>query len=203
MALTVPDTSERNRVPSSVPEASGSGPPGGPTVELHRLHGQVRAPTVTGTLTVEPMFALSSMARTMIDADPAMTGVQEYDQDARPVAGCQVLPPSVEISTPPTAPPPVSLAVPLTFTATPPGTVAPEAGEDTETVGPTVSVDLVARVSPLCRAAGCAPMSASRFTVACFIGVLAAPEPRSWLLSRPQDHCTVPAPKTSAPLGAR
>ena len=24
-----------------------------------------------------------------------------------------------------------------------------------------------------------------------------------WVLSSPQDHCTVPAPKTNAPLGAR
>src|SRR5689334_18415495 len=128
------------------------------------------------------MFALSSLARTSIDAAPAVTGVHEYDQEARPVAGCQVLPPSVETSTPPTTPP-VSVAVPLMFTATPAGRLALAAGEDAVTVGPTVSVDLVARVSPLCRVAGCAPMSASRLTVACFIGVLAAPVPRSWLLS--------------------
>jgi hypothetical protein len=148
------------------------------------------------------MFALSSVARTMIDADPGDTGVQEYDQEPRPVAGCQVVPPSVEASTPPATPPPLSVAVPLTFTARPTGTVAPAAGEDTETVGPTVSVDLVARVSPLCKVAGCAPVSASGLTVACFIGVLAAPDPRS-LLSSPQDHCTVPPPETSGPLGAR
>ncbi len=35
------------------------------------------------------------------------------------------------------------------------------------------------------------------------VGVLGGAGPRSWMASRPQDHWTVPAPKTSAPLGAR
>ena len=55
---------------------------------------------------------------------------------------------------------------------------------------------------------GWAPMSANRLTVAC--SMLGSGGLR-WVggaipgvqLARPQDHCTVPAPKTSAPLGAR
>ena len=40
------------------------------------------------------------------------------------VAGCQVLPPSVETSTPATTPPPVSVAVPVIVTALPSRAVA-------------------------------------------------------------------------------
>ena len=44
--------------------------------------------------------------------------------------------------------------------------------------------------SPSCSVRGCTPMSANRFTVACCIVRLACSLPRSWLLSRPQVHCT-------------
>ena len=50
-------------------------------------------------------------------------------------------------------------------------------------------------------------MSANRFTVACCMLTSddSGPfvETLSWVVSRPQDHWTVPAPKTIAPLGAR
>src|SRR3954447_21128124 len=55
----------------------------------------------------------------------------------------------------------------------------------------------------LWRVAGCTCMSASRLRVACCMGRLAVDGTRSCSVSRPQAHCTVPAPKTSAPLGAR
>ena len=106
------------------------------------------------------------------------------------------MPPSVETSTPATAPP-VSVAVPETVTAVPSVTVALLAGAVSVATGAVVSVVLVARVSPLAGANGCAPMSASRLTVAWRIVVFGA-LPIGFALSRPQDHCTVPAPKTSA-----
>ena len=46
-------------------------------------------------------------------------------------------------------------------------------------------------------------MSASRLTVACCIATLGAGRSPSCSLSSPQDHCTVPAPNTSAPLAWR
>ena len=67
-------------------------------------------------------------------------------------------------------------------------------------VGGVVSVDAVAGVSPDISVAGCTPMSANRFTVACCMAgsvLPVSPAP----LSRPHDHCTVPAPNTRAPLG--
>ena len=126
-----------------------------------------------------------------------------------PVAGCHVEPPSVETSTPATTPP-TSLAVPETVLFTPSCSVAPFAGEVTVAVGAVVSVDLLASVRPLDSAKGCAPMSAKRLTVACWmfgsgglpLGLVFGTS-HALVLSRPHDHCTVPAPKTRAPLGAR
>ena len=68
-----------------------------------------------------------------------------------------------------------------------------------------VSVDSVAATSPDISVTGWTfPMSASRLTVACCMFVLVAGwASPSWLEFRPQAHCTVPAPKTSAPLEAR
>ncbi len=118
-----------------------------------------------------------------------------------PVAGCHVLPPSSDTSTPPTTPP-VSAAVPVTVTRAPSATVLPAAGEVTAEDGGVVSVDAAARTSPAIGSYGWAPMSANRFTVACCITGSAA-WPLGLLASSPQLHCTVPAPKTSAPLAAR
>src|SRR5690242_9846812 len=92
------------------------------------LHGQVRDPMVTVRTASAPTFPLSSVARTRIVADPVVPGRHEYVQEARPVAGCQVAPSSVETSTPPTTPPPVSAAVPEMTVGEPAATVAPAAG---------------------------------------------------------------------------
>ncbi len=125
-----------------------------------------------------------------------------------PVAGCQVVPPSVETSTPATVPP-VSLAVPEIVTRDPSLTTVSCAGAEMVELGAVVSVDGEAAVRPLISVVACAPMSAKRFTVACCItGSGVAPDggpalAQALVTSRPHAHCTVPAPKTSAPLGAR
>ena len=64
------------------------------------------------------------------------------------VAGCQVLPPSVETSTPATTPPPASVAVPVIVTAAPSWRFAPTAGEVIVELGGAVSVDAVAARQP-------------------------------------------------------
>src|SRR6476659_4616088 len=76
--------------------------------------------------------------------------------------------------------------------------------------GAVASLDGAAATRPAPRVPGCAPMSPNRFTVACCTfgsGSLRLCSVRYWLhaltLARAQDHCTVPAPNTSAPLGAR
>src|SRR5260221_6143728 len=91
-------------------------------------------------------------------------------------------------------------------TAEPSERAAPWEGEVIVEVGGVVSVDAVAVVSPEIGEAGWAPMSANRLTVACCMarsgaGPPASPAPVG--LARPYDHCTVPAPNTRAPLGAR
>ena len=50
--------------------------------------------------------------------------------------------------------------------------------------------------------AGCAPMSASKFAVACCMFTSSLAPGVELLASRPHAHCTVPAPNTSAPEGA-
>ena len=69
-------------------------------------------------------------------------------------------------------------------------------------VGAVRLADADAAVRPLINVAGCAPMSAKRLTVACCMFRSTGP-PLRLLASRPQAHCTVPAPNTQAPLGAR
>ena len=75
-------------------------------------------------------------------------------------------PPSIETSTPPTTPPPVSAAVPDS-NGVPGCTVSPEAGEVMVETGGVVSVDADAGSNPACSVTGWTPMSANRFTVAC------------------------------------
>ena len=99
-------------------------------------------------------------------------------------------------------PPPVSAAVPVIVTGVPTWTTVPAAGEVIVDVGAVVSVEAVAATRPDCSESGCTPMSANRLTVACRMPDVGVVEPPSWLPSSPHDHCTVPAPKTSAPLGA-
>jgi hypothetical protein len=123
------------------------------------------------------------------------------------VAGCQLDPPSVETSTPATVPP-LSVAVPEIVTVAPSETAAPPDGLVIVELGAVVSVDAETAVSPLIKVVACAPMSAKRFTVACCItGSAVAPAggpllAHAFVVSRPHAHCTVPAPKTNAPLGA-
>src|SRR5689334_7584076 len=109
MPVIVPDVSAVNLTPTSVLEASES----------------AGVPGVTDTLADAgvPMFPLSSVARALIVAVPAAAGVHVYVHVPRPDAGCQVVPPSVETSTPPTTPP-RSLAVPEMPSALPAWTVA-------------------------------------------------------------------------------
>ena len=116
-----------------------------------------------------------------------------------PVAGCHVVPPSVDTSTPATTPPPVSEAVPEIVTCEPSDTVE---GTLTVEVGAVLSVDAEAAVRSDWIVPGWAPMSARRFSVACSM-LRSGAVLSGFQSSRPQAHCTVPAPNTRAPLGAR
>src|SRR5581483_10215565 len=114
------------------------------------------------------------------------------------VAGCQVVPLSVETSTPATTPPPLSVALPEIVVAVPSGIVAPGAGEAIVEVGAVVSVDLLAGTRPAISELGWAPISASRLTVACSrfgsgglpLGSVVS-DSQALMLARPHDHCTV------------
>src|SRR5207244_387983 len=100
---------------------------------------------------------------------PATVGVHVYVQLSRPAAGCHVAPPSMETSTPPIAPVTMELrsdAVPVIVTGTPLVATNPAAGDVTADTGAIVSSDASAATRSDCRAPGCTPMSASRFTVA-------------------------------------
>jgi hypothetical protein len=85
----------------------------------------------------------------------------------------------------------------------------PAAGLVIVDVGAVVSVDGDAAARPAMSVVAWAPMSAKRLTVACCMtgsgdAVVGGPLLfQAFVSSRPHDHCTVPAPNTSAPLGAR
>src|ERR1700690_1095216 len=102
----------------------------------------------------------------MVNVPAAPVGVQLYVQFARPGAGCQVVPPSVETSTAATVPP-VSVAVPVIVVWVPACTVPPETGEVMVELGGVVSVDFEAGTKPDCNVVGWTPMSANRLMVAC------------------------------------
>src|SRR5262249_21465397 len=175
MPVMVPATSAVNFTPIST---GLSGPPSTPTgvavlgqmVQLV-VHGDPEPPTDTVTPAEGiSRFPLSSTARLLIVTEPDVPEVfQLYVQLARPLAGCHVAPPLTETSTPPTTPPPPSVAVPLMVTVLPWVRIEPPVGETIVEVGAVVSVDAVAATSPAWRVAGCTPMSANRFTVACCI----------------------------------
>ncbi len=131
---------------------------------------------------------------------PGVEGVQEYAQLARPLAGCHVLPPSIDTSMPPTTPPPASVAVPLIVTGVPAVPEPPVVGVTIVDDGAVVSVEAVAVTRPDCSVFGCTPMSAKMLTVACCMLGSGAVLPRSWLASRPHAHWMEPALKTRAPL---
>src|SRR4051794_28710011 len=92
-----------------------------------KLEPQIEHGQVTLTVTSVPgasRLPVSSTARvfSVVDGPPCARHV--YAQLVVPlVTGCQVVPPSVEISTPATMPPPVSDAVPVIVTALPSATV--------------------------------------------------------------------------------
>ena len=143
---------------------------------MHGHAGVAGAATVVATAcdaTNPSMLPLSSAARLTIDAAPCAVGIHVYVQLSRPVAGCQVAPPSVETSTPATTPdgllvvvpPPASAAVPLIVTGVP--TCTGLEINVTVDVGAIVSLDALAARRPVIRLCGCTPMSANRFTVAC------------------------------------
>ena len=93
-----------------------------------RLDGDRRADAA-------PRLPLSSTARLRIVTAPELPGVQAYVHVPRPLAGCQVGPPSTVTSTPPTTPPPLSVAVPVIAVGTPLSAVKPFAGSVIVAVG--------------------------------------------------------------------
>src|SRR5262245_22897677 len=198
-----PSTTERNFTPISMGLASLIEGLAGVTDEFQIEQGNVRCPT----LMVRPapgvsVFTLSSMARDLMVWDPSAVGMNVKLHEVVPAARFQVVPPSTDTSTPATTPP-TSLAVPVTVTFDPTGTVAPAAGEVMVEVGAVWSVEVVGLTSPAWSVWGRAPMSASMLAVACCMRDWGAPPSRRWLSSRPHAHWQVPVPHTSAPLAAR
>ena len=96
----------------------------------------------------------------------------------------------------------VSDAVPVMVTVWPTGKEVPPVGVTIDETGATVSVDAVVRTSPDWIESGWMPISANRLTVACCMRGSTVELSLMWSLSSPHDHRVVPAPKTSAPLGA-
>src|SRR3954447_14741032 len=113
MPPMTPSTSVRKCTPSSTPCAALASPVEvcgtvGSANGFQIVHGQI---CTTGgvTFTATPpdgvsRLPLSSTPRVLMVASPCAEGVHTYDQLSRPTAGCHVVPPSVETSTPPTAP---------------------------------------------------------------------------------------------------
>src|SRR6185503_10117280 len=203
-----PSTSALNFVPSSIDAGSlSSSGAGGTAAALQMLHGHDGEEEMVIDTPADgvSMLPLSSNERLLIETLPLPLTVQLNDQAVVPAAGVHVAPPSVETSTPVTSPPPESAAVPLMVIGVPATIDEPLAGAVIVDPGGARSVDALAGTSPSCTCSvpGCAPMSANRLTVACCMRTSAGSEPRSCDASRPHAHCTVPAPKTSAPLLCR
>src|SRR5690242_10961158 len=133
MPLTTPATSLVNFTPSSTELVSpeSTSPALSVTFDPQIEHGQAMFTEVPPGVSVLP---LSSVARDSIVVDGLPCAVQVYDQVTLAAAGdmvvtgCQVLPPSVDTSTPATTPPP-SVAVPETVTLAPSARFAPAEGE--------------------------------------------------------------------------
>src|SRR5690348_4656241 len=182
MPVTLPETSDVNLTPTStppaVPESAFVGVTALPQME------QVQPTLIERPVEGVSTLPLSSTARVLMVVVGLPCATQLYDQLVVPVAGCHVVPPSVDTSTPATTPP-VSAAVPLTVILVPSATFVPAAGEVMLDVGAVESVDLVAAVTPAIGAYGWAPMSAKRFTVACCMATSMSVPVGS---SRPQAH---------------
>ena len=167
-------------------------------------HGQARACTETLTpLVGVSILPLSSVARDRIVALPTADGTQEYVHCSRPLAGCQVNPPSTETSTLPTTPPPASEAVPLIDTALFACTVAAGWGEGDHRRRRRAIRRLRGGDETRLDSCGLYAHVSEEVDRRLLHGSVGVDPPRSWLPSRPHDHCTVPDPKTSAPLAAR
>src|SRR5262245_39922007 len=202
----VPSTSALNRTPTSTELVSPWSTVHGVTFGPAMVQGHPMSTVMLGD--DASMLPLSSTARERIRALGAPWAIHEYVHDVVPVAGCHVAPPSAETSTPATVPP-ASVAVPEIVTLVPSAIAVPCAGLVIVEMGAVVSVDAEVAVNPDISVVADAPMSANRFTVACCMtGSAVAPEGgpllfHALVVSRPHAHCTVPAPKTSAPLAAR
>src|ERR1700761_9459097 len=119
MPVIEPAESARNLTPTSMALPSPLSRAAGAVDEFQILQGQVTGTTLTLTpLPGVSMLPLSSTARLKSVIEPAALGVHTKLQLERPVAGCQVLPPSPENSTPATTPP-ESLADPVTVMVLP------------------------------------------------------------------------------------
>ncbi len=139
------------------------------TEAFQRLHGHSRGVIVTDSPAPGvSRLTLSSAARLLIDSVPTADALKVYVQFSRPLAGCHEAPPSTVTSTPPTRPPPESVAVPETVIG-PTCALEPFVGLVIVELGAVVSVDAVVAVSSGCNVDGWTPMSANRFTVACCI----------------------------------
>ena len=187
--------------PSSTDAASEASTVPGVVAGFQIVHGQARTGGSTVTATPGPgvsRFPQSSAARLLIVTGPAAPVFHSYVQLDVPLARFHVAPPSTDTSTTPTAPS-ASVAVPLIVTSVPPGTWPPARGKPIADEAAVTSPDAATATRPGWIDPGWAPISASRFTVACRMAALGIEAPRSWLPSRPHDHWTVPAPKTSAP----
>ena len=201
-----PSWAARNLTPNSTAEVSGS-IRSGTAVDGQIEQGQVGDPPdghrhtrswrPRGCRCRRPHASESSTV-------PMSTGLKVYVQASRPVARRHVSPSSIETSTPPTRPPPLSIAVPvIDRTRANWQDVTRRRRGDRRRRREWCRSTGVAIVSPGRMVAGWTPMSANRLTVACWAAGSAGRGPRSCLSSSPHDHWIVPAPKTSAPLAWR
>src|SRR5262249_22016976 len=118
MPVMKPFWSDLNLTPTLTLALSGAEATAGVGLAGQIVQGHAPPAPLTVTVTPAPgvsRFPLSSTARLLIVTCPEPFTVQRKVQDPRPVAGCQVVPPSTETSTPPTTPP-VSDAVPVIVT---------------------------------------------------------------------------------------
>src|SRR6185312_674812 len=149
MPVMKPSNSAVNLTPNSPELVSPLSMVPGVVDELQIEHGQSCAAATT-EMPAEGVsrLPLSSTARLFRFAVPETCGCQGKVQLSRPLAGCQVWPPSADTSTPPTTPPPTSAAVPLTLMVEPAETEEPAAGEVIVECGAVASVDFVAGSRP-------------------------------------------------------
>ena len=186
-------------MPSSVELASPSSAFCGVDVADHIVQGQDRAAVIVSATPPDGicMLPLSSNARLLMVTEPEPVAVHWNDQLVVPTAASQVVPPSVDTSTP-TIPPTRTDAVPLIVTALPAANEEPEVGLVIVDVGATASEDGVAGVRPI--AASWADAHIGKQADRCLSHTDTAFRRcyRSGFWHEPPDHCTVPALKTSA-----